>query len=675
VLSYLVVAAKPGREIPAEVLSLLDQAAPPELAFVTATHVRWNSDHGRLAFAGWQSSTPKAEDHWHVDEHGVTAVSGRMWPHQGMWASGDPWVQQLATRLRAGRSGKTGQPFDGIFTMASLHRDGTGELTTDPLSIAMIYRAESNDLIAYSTRPGLAARAAAGGARPARDPWGCGWMMFAGHVFGDRTGFDRVRVLPLGSHVELHPRFGSRVRTTNPTPWVHPDGLPDDPKALVDIVHEDLLRRVEAIAAMPTPARHRADITGGRDSRLILALIMEAGVADKFHFTTLGAEGTPDSIVGEELATLCSLDFEAVRPSPFDDSLFLRRLQVHSFQTSGMVNAWDLMGGSGVAVSVAVSGLFGEPLKTQFSHLPSFDTTDDLLKTWLTHAQPDSLGILHPEARDQYQRFIVEDLVDRMDSESSLPFDRLDAFYIRNRLRRWGGTLEEIGHTNRVFPLYSLVALQAAFVLGADRRRNEYLHFHVMRDACPMLAEHRFAGRGWRDSLLADVDDPERYAAEPCTLPPPAEDAPRPMAWQADRFERHREIIEAYLLNEPENPLFEVVDRGALTEVLATDLPRGFASRYHMFGALAAAVWLGGHELPLPVGTPDASSVVAHPPPPVPPPPPRETWTRTRRLVRRAPRPVRRALVAGRRLVRPAPASSGSPGSSEAERSVVEAER
>jgi hypothetical protein len=652
--SYLVVAAKPGRVIPPHVLDLLDDAFPTDLAFIPSAHVRWTDTAGRLAFGGWQGFTDVAGigSHWWADARGLTSFSGRLWPHGSMWTPGRPWAQQLSEHWRAHAVDKVGQPFDGIFTALALNADGTGEMITDPLALASLYRAETDDMVVYANRAALAARAATPPDRqPERDPLGCGWMVYTGYLMGDRTGFTAVRVLPLGAFVELHPRFGSRVRPGNPTPWVHPDGLPDDPATLVGLVHDDLARRVESATRLPAPVRPLVEITGGRDSRLILALLVEGGLAGRLKFTTSGAEGAPDQVVAGELAVQFGLKHRPLIPRGFQDPQFLRRLQIHSFQTSGALNAWDLKGGTGVANRFTVSGLFGEILRTAFAKHPEVETAERLLTQFLTRTHVDTLGVLRPEVRAQYQRVIEAELIERVDAESGLPLDRLDSFYVRNRLRRQPAFTEEVGNDARVYPLYSLLGFQAGFVLGPARRRNEYLMFQVMRAACPPLVEARFADRGWHDALLAGEPDPDRYRAAPCTGAGPASPSPTPQPWQQDRFERHREVIDTYLLTDPQNPLFEVVDRAALEGVLAGHLPPGMHARFQGYGALAAAVWLGGHEAAVRVGV--GQDDLPDPLPlPVPPPPPPPSPSAARRLAAHLPPPIRRPLATTARRLR-----------------------
>ena len=62
-----------------------------------------------------------------------------------MWSAGRSWAEQLSEQWRARPVDKVGQPFDGIFTAVHLNADGTGEMITDPLALASIYRAETDE--------------------------------------------------------------------------------------------------------------------------------------------------------------------------------------------------------------------------------------------------------------------------------------------------------------------------------------------------------------------------------------------------------------------------------------------------------------------------------------------------------------------------------------------------
>jgi hypothetical protein len=191
------------------------------------------------------------------------------------------------------------------------------------------------------------------------------------------------------------------------------------------------------------------------------------------------------------------------------------------------------------------------------------------------------------------------ELVEGPDAEAGNSHDLLDAFYVRARMRRWFGAGEETGEALRIYPLYSLRGIQAAFALGPIRRHDEVLHFEITRRACDWLARLPFANASWAPGAVSAVADGEDY------LKPPQKAAPAaPMAWQASRVADNRAVLETYLLDDPSNAVFEVVNRQAVETLLGRpDMPDG-AGMQHLYGVLTAAVWLGHHEQPARIGTP-----------------------------------------------------------------------
>jgi hypothetical protein len=591
VLSYVVVVKKPGRDIPPHVLTYLQKTDVDDLCFIPEAHEYWTDRLHSVAFAGWQNLTDIATlgSHWYTDEHGLTAFSGRMWPKGRMWRNDDSWAHQLACYSRTHALVESGQPFDGLYTAASFSASGTGVIVTDPCSVAMLYRAESDDVVAFATAAGLAARVASPpGHEPDRDLLGTAWLPLLGYFVGDRTGFVGTKVLPLGSYVEIDPAYGSRLRFSNATPWAAESRLaPVEQDGLIDLVHNDLLESVQSIARLPASPKF-ADITGGRDSRLILAVMLEAGVADRFTFRTRGAEHTPDSVVGRMIAERFRLEQEAVSITAVDDPIgFHRRFHTHVFQTSGMTSAWDLQGTLGIVTTPSVAGFVGEILRTNFKSYPT--SLAALGRAFHSRAPIDRLSIVQPDVRSKLVDILDAELLGRVDTGGSTQ-DRLDAFYVRHRLRRWFGTAQELGHLGRIFPLYQLRGLQAAFALGPTNRANELVPFAIMRAACPELAKMPLADAGWNEAVLSYLPDADDYRTPPVTLPPDA-----PLQPQPQRLEHNRELLEGYLLDEPSSPIYDIVDRDAIMSALREPSPDQIASR-QLFGALTAAVWLGHHE-------------------------------------------------------------------------------
>ena len=82
-------------------------------------------------------------------------------------------AQQLARFARKQQLVTSGQPFDGLYTAVSVSTSGTGVIVTDPCSLAMLYRSENDDFVAFATAASLAARVVS---MPRRDPSAMPWV-------------------------------------------------------------------------------------------------------------------------------------------------------------------------------------------------------------------------------------------------------------------------------------------------------------------------------------------------------------------------------------------------------------------------------------------------------------------------------------------------------------------
>ena len=205
--------------------------------------------------------------------------------------------------------------------------------------------------------------------------------------------------------------------------------------------------------------------------------------------------------------------------------------------------------------------------------------------------------------RAQYAEALRHELIDELESGGCTNEDLLDAFYLAPRMRRWFGAGEELGEAFRIYPLCSLAGVRAAFALGPIRRRAETLHFEIMRSACDELVRLPFANATWPAGATAGLEDADadRYRQPAQEAMPGA-----PVQWQTSRLTDNKDVLTAYLLDEPTNPVFEIVDRNAVEKLLtAPELPPN-AEPQSLYGVLTAAIWLGHHETPTRHGAPPA---------------------------------------------------------------------
>jgi hypothetical protein len=607
--TFAVVASKPGWMIPQHTLEILRLEDLDELVREPKGHACWLSNSRDVAFAGWQSapSVFGTGDHWHIRSSSLTAFAGYVWPTAGGWTAEGSWTGQLADWCDRYELAKSSDRLTGIYAVASLSAEGSGCVVSDPLGMCVLYIAETSEISVISTRASLTARLiTARNEEPERDPIGTGWLAYFGSIVGDRTGFKGVRTVPQGAYAEIDRDRGLRLRTYSGAPWRATERSdPADAPELITAVRHDLVRAVRTAVTLPA-GRPSVDLTGGKDTRLILAILLSEDLCDQVTFRTVGPASSRDAVLSQEIARQFDLDHEhgfpeeaiRTRASGLD---FEDRVRIHAALTSGMLDAWDLQNAPFGPMEVRIGGLFGETLRTQYPGLPIMRSPEEMGRRFREEMDFDALGLLRPELRHHYDRETTRSLLSDPSGGAS-PNDLLDAFPIRNPLRRKYGTTQEILDAYRVTPLYSLVGLHTAFALGAASRRNELIHFTIMKDCCEKLTKIPFAKGGWREGVtrtLADTADYRAAFSETRRKARKQRFQTVRQAFNAQNLLENQQVFDKHLMADGDHPVFEVVDRRATAAALTKlkqggELSRG--ARIQLFGALTAAIWLGHHE-------------------------------------------------------------------------------
>jgi asparagine synthetase B (glutamine-hydrolysing) len=643
--SYALAVARPGRVLPPSVLSVLRDQSPAELRFQPAEHVLWSSPTGSVVFGGWQHAVDATGSggHVHRSESGVTAFTGYAWPRRGSWRPDGSWAAQLSTYLRRHPLTEGTDELLGLFTVISLDSAGHGVVASDPLGLSLIYWGENRDFAVLSSRAHLAARILTGRTDPPRDPLGASWLAFTGSfVVGSKTGFDGVEVVPAESFVEIDAEHGARIRRTGRRPWRFA-GRPDrTAPELISELRDDIATSIRAARAMPV-CRHIAELTGGKDSRLVLAVLLEEGLAGEFDFRTFGTPDLPDVTVAKQIAATFGLQhqvgpddeerarrqaqvaaMDALREGSTSDHEILQRVHVGSW--SGMRSVGNSKaGGAPHGDRVVVSGLCGEALRTNYPGTAKLTSVDQLDRLITVYWPFGVAGILRPDAREYYERELRRVMFEHY-TEGDAPQDLVDAFYIRNRLRRWFGTSQEMDEQNLVCPLYSPFGIRTAFAIGPEERHAGRIHFEIVERANARLARLPFDRGGWSEHVLAapadaETNRPVGQPNQPLAAPRQTRrgisgvrrrrsDPEAPTSASRERrdlvFVRQRkrepmlvEIMRRYF-SDASNPVFDVMDRTAVIRALDDfgELPA--PAKTQMYGALTAAMWIGHHEIILP---------------------------------------------------------------------------
>ena len=397
---------------------------------------------------------------------------------------------------------------------------------------------ETRDLVAVGTRADLVARALGRG-EPERDPWGASWAAYSRYSLDHRTGFTGVRILEPGTRVEISPERGV-VFHHRPLPWLPSQrerGLAQH--QLVELIRQELANSLHAFLALPLD-EHLVDLTGGKDSRLLLAVAMTEGLTDRLVFRTFGYAGLADADIASELAQRFGLEHHLDFVWVPSDASWEQKARRFVERSGGIVSVWDERNDDGVPWLASVNGCPGEILRSCMVGRPPPEDLHQLVARYAGRFS--QLHLLRPEAEHELETAAMAQ-VTHDPLGSTAPVDLMDGFELRTRLGRRVAFGDALNAQQSIRPTASPVAVRAAFALGGAARQAELAHWAIIAQASPDLASHRIAGPGWRLDQIEPILGPElrRAVTEPHRPPrhrsspaPPA--APAPPAPKAEPF-------------------------------------------------------------------------------------------------------------------------------------------
>ena len=536
------------------------------------------------------------------------------------WPGNIPRDARDGLRITAGWPVVVDDRLTGHYAKVELDRSGLGTVRRDPYGLHPLYIGRVRDITLIANRPHLVAVEIERltGKSAARDQHFAAWLAFCGYPIGDRTGYEDVRCVPFGATMRIDPDRGARFSFTD-APWLLPAMDIDD--SWIDRIECELIANLRAaVRAMGhTP---RLQLTGGRDSRLVLALAVRAGLLQDVEIVTHGKAETPDVIVAKDLAT--SLGFRHTLLKWDDGVVYRHQLCSHVGRVAGAVGCTD----SSISLSkdgrIALSGILGETLRTNLPTRAGYQDLHSVVTGYMA-GPSGKAGILQQDAYTAALTDGIQNLLEPAE-QMARPEDLFDAYYLQHRVRRWLSARPE-RFADEFFPLYYPPATELAFQMDWRDRVAGRIHNAIIDRAGRLISEppyykpgglykpattslplrkgrrkrttkypHDTAGgyrqlldkKNFDELILEHVENAFNNPKPPAAISGTGATNPSLI----ERQTAYRDLIAA----RDNNPVFSIVDRERLIDAVNRLPTMNTYVALQVHGAMTGVIWLGRLE-------------------------------------------------------------------------------
>jgi asparagine synthase (glutamine-hydrolysing) len=390
------------------------------------------------------------------------------------------------------------EKLEGVYFVARATDDPPRlELQTDILGFDQVYYFHQGDLWLVSNSVRLIERISGSSAL---DPLGASLFLAIKWVGADCTLRSDIRVIPGGQRWtwrkgDIERRRQSYYPPSKLARQLRQALTPSYVKQLAD----DLIQPLRSIG------QSFDDITcamsGGRDSRLMVALVIQAGIPARYY--TYGDPSGTNAEIARRIAQTFDLPYEVVRTTTSDViENWDKACWLHVRQSDGMSPLQFIAGTTAFLtpqidrLDIRLWGVGGEIARAPYSGMykpgsPLFLTRHDVagVQRYLAEQRiKNHGGLVRQEAvelaRDYIHRFVTQ----RAD-DGFAPLDIPDVFYAYQHVgRRGGSNMRRSMAIRDVFsPYCTRPFIEAAFAMPALQRYTQPLHYNVMRLLSPEM--------------------------------------------------------------------------------------------------------------------------------------------------------------------------------------------
>lgn len=466
---------------------------------------------------------------------------------------------------------------EGVFSAVRIDaRTGDVDCLLDALGMAQVYVAAGANGWSLSNSVEVL-RVLTGASRP--DPLGVSSLLTLGWPAGDHTLLSGIGVLPGGhlhrfaSSAEAHPLL--TPETVVPRAMARPRPIGDLAAAMT--------RTVGAAGEGISPLR--CGITAGRDTRVVLALALAAGLPVELF--TSGHADDVDVRVARQLAARVGLPHETTAPAlPKDTTDLAAQTARFVAQTDGLASLWDVgdwvehqrptkrlglkLWGPGGEIGRASRVGIGTPF---MANTPGLRRSWDA-QGWVLQRKTNAFeGLFTTGAMEETLRYLRSYLAQRR-QEGWRPWEVLESYYAFERVKHWAaaGVARAAEGTDIFAPFVCRDYIAYCYSLTPGQRYAEAAHRGLLSVLSVELSDVPF-DHPWKPArpraaaahVALEAARWARTRFRPRPSNGPVSCPPFPQTWVEAGLPLHREVS----LSFADSPLWDYVDRRRWESLLA----------------------------------------------------------------------------------------------------------
>ena len=384
--------------------------------------------------------------------------------------------------------------------------EGELQAATASTRALSVFYAENEDLHLVGTRA-LHVHLVANGGKISWNEVALQSMIRQGYFLSDETPYRGV--LALGPSSVITVKDGRRRIVTRPLPSARPAPTSArEKRKSIRQLSDALVAAVEPLRAVSEPVN--LALTGGRDSRLMAALLHAARVP--FRVTTNGLDTHPDVIIAGAVAARLRTHHTVISPvrTEAKDAVLIPHPSVRTYEViracEGMTSAYEsIVDYRPYSTMPTMSGQSGEILRGGFLYSQG-QTTDKAMRRRVDDFFLKNEPLFTDEA-NEHARGLAEPWLRRVGEN---PWEVLDHLYVTYRVGRWHAAART-GSLRRGDPIQPFLdnrVVIEALSLDQRWRHSEEVVYALISRLAPGLQEIELEGKPWR--FQADTAKPQR---------------------------------------------------------------------------------------------------------------------------------------------------------------------